>query len=61
VRVLDRPQGREPALPRGLRDLVTGLPVFADRAGTTFLARSGNAMGFITWTHFDKLKRMLRI
>jgi hypothetical protein len=33
VRVLDRPHDREPALPRGLRDLVTGDPVFADRAG----------------------------
>lgn len=25
----------------------------------SYLARSGNAKGFITWTHFDKLERML--
>jgi hypothetical protein len=27
----------------------------------TYLARSGNAKGFITWTHFDKLKNLLGI
>lgn len=27
----------------------------------TYLARSGNAKGFITWTHFEKLQRLLGI
>lgn len=27
----------------------------------TYIARSGNAKGFITWTHFEKLKKLLGI